>query len=385
MVLLGLGLLAMLHSAPQTTPQAVNSFAFRLIEKTGTPTGDENLLISPFSVSSALSMLVPGTSGEEQRKLMSVLAPGLSAEALRSGVKNLRNSMLSAGGDPLQIANSAWVYKRMPLNPGYVSELKDFYGSEVRPFERNTRSVQEINAWVDAKTKQRIPRIIESIEPDERLFLVNAIAFDGTWTTQFDPAQTRSEPFHRPSGDVSVPTMRARRSVPYFQTDELRAIRLDYEGGQFGMLLMLPEQGRDAGALLKGLSPEKLNAVLEGLGDADNLPIALPKFKFEESYNLEAPLSGMGLESLFKLADLSRISPELATGAISRVLHKTFIEVDEKGTKAAAATAVAVATRVILRDRPEFMADRPFAFLLLHKPTGTILFTGVVNDPVAHE
>lgn len=361
--------------------EGINGFTFRLIGATE-PTNDKNVLISPFSVSAALSMLIPGTAPGDQKRLLAVLDPGLTAEQAMTGNRDLVRTIASSKGQPLQIANSAWLYRKMPFNPAYAKELADVFNSEIRSFDPNASSVQEINGWVDEKTKHRIPEIIGSIKDDERLILINAIAFDGTWVSQFDPQRTRQQPFHRLNGgDVNIPTMHATQDAAYLKNDELRAVRLDYEGDEFAMLLMLPEQGKDAGAMLRGLDPSKLRAILAGMSRADDLPISLPRFKFKDQYEMTTPLSALGLGSLFKMADFSPVSPALAQGAVSRVIHKTFIDVDEKGTKAAAATGVVMKATAIRVDRPEFIADRPFAFLILHKPSNAVVFVGVVNDP----
>ena len=361
--------------------KSVNSFTFKLLDKTGTPAG-KNVLISPFSITSALSMLSPGTVGKDQKTLLDVIAPGMSNAELESENKALAHSMLSAAGQPLQIANSAWLKVGMPVVPAYPKSLVEYFHAELHDFQPNQASVRMINEWVDEKTKHRITKIIDSLEPLDRLILINAIAFDGKWEHQFDAKQTRKQAFHRSGGkDESVPMMHMEVEVPYVRTPTLRAIRLGYAGGDYSMVLMLPEKGNDAGVLLRSLDASKVDTMLQGMQPVDEVPIALPKFKFSDGYNLNGPLSSLGLRQLFVQANFGGVSSHLNPGQIDAVIHKTFIDVDEKGTKAAAVTGVVVRAMSIRMNPPAFVADRPFAFLIVHNPSHTIVFAGVVNDP----
>ncbi|MEA2554643.1 MAG: hypothetical protein QOJ65_2819 [Fimbriimonadaceae bacterium] len=361
--------------------KSINALTFQLIQRTGTPS-DQNVLISPYSISTALSTVVPGALAQDRLTLLGVLAPRTPEDAVMTGSRDLSHLMMSAAGEPLKIANSVWSFRSMDVNPSYIQDLKNYFSADVRQFDRNPSSVNDINAWVDEKTKHRIPSIIQQIKPSDRLFLINAIAFDGTWVMQFDPKETTTSEFHSPAGDVQAPIMHVKGEVPYFKDAELRAVKLNYEGGDFSMLLMLPEHGKDAGALLRALSAERVSAVVNGLSNINQVLVALPKFKFSDEYQLKQPLSDMGMQSLFEHANLGGISKELEeNGFIDEVIHKTFIEVDEKGTKAAAATAVRIGITSVQLDPPQFIADRPFAFLILHNPTKAIIFAGVVNDP----
>lgn len=385
-MLAGLGLITMgsaigdTGGQPNAMADAINGFTFRLIQKVGTP-GDRNLLLSPFSVSCAMGMLLPGTQGADQKALVDAIAPSVSAQQALLGYGTLGKQM--TGSYPgLSIANSAWVDRKMKLNAGYVSAIKGGFAAGVFPFSHDQASVDKINTWVSDKTKKRIPTIIDNLKDGDRLILINAVAFDGQWAKQFDKSRTLTQYFHPLGKDiVKVPMMHMNEAVGYMKNPELRAIKLKYKGDAFSMILMLPEHNKDAGALLRKMDPATLNSVLSHFDDSEKLNIAFPKFKFSDSHQLAAPLSGMGLGRLFSEADFSRISPGLMRGKIDRVIHKTFIEVDEQGTKAAAATGVVMQPTAIRVDRPEFIADRPFTFLIIHNPSHAILFGGVVNNP----
>ncbi len=373
------------HSKSSASSQAVadsiNAFAFRLLNKIGT-SNNKNVLISPYSVSTAMSMVAPGLVGKDQGSLLTSLAPGLKLGQIEDGSAALSHSLLSVSGQPLQIANSAWLFKKLKPNPVFAAHLQQSFQADLHAFVPDKTSVQQMNSWVDEKTKHRINKVIDSLCPAIRLVLINAIAFDGKWQHQFDPKETRKQDFHKLSGaTASVPMMHLKAAIAYANNATLRAIRLEYQGGDFSMVLMLPEKGRDAGALLRSLNPSSVSALLGHMSSEGDLPVTVPKFKFSDQYQLEGPLSQMGMASLFKNADFSGISPQFGDGAIDQVIHKTFIKVDEEGTKAAAVTGVMVRTLAIRMKAPEFVADRPFAFLIIHNSTRTILFAGVVNDP----
>ena len=361
----------------QSIGAAANSFAFQIIGKTAT-SSDENYLLSPFSVSCALSLLIPGTKGGEQNKLLSIIAPGFSAQQAMFGYGALSNQMVKS--HQMSVANSAWADSRMKLSAGYAKAIKGPLGAQVSSFQHNQGSLKKINSWVSAKTKQRIPKILDQIKDADRLFLINAIAFDGKWQEQFDPARTAQQTFHAAGGrDEQVQMMHMKRKVAYFKNGTLRAIRLNYQGGEYSMLLMLPEFNDDVSETFRGLNAKSLDKILSGASSSDSVNIALPKFKFSDSFQLKDALSAVGLGSFFNHADFSKISPSLADGKIDRVIHKTFVELDEKGTKAAAATSIGIQPTMVRVDQPEFIADKPFAFYILHNKTKTIVFAGVVN------
>jgi serine protease inhibitor len=370
--------MAMSQSPTQKAAQSSNSFAFKLIGNTHVPS-DSNYLISPFSATSALSLLLPGTQGAEQEKLLSLLSPGMNAQQSLVGYGSLSNQMMK--GATVSIANSAWVDKAIKLNSPYAKSVKIGLGAQLNTFSHDSASVAKINGWVDTKTKHRIPKILDQIKPLDRLFLINAIAFDGKWKVPFDPKMTSSQDFHPLSSPpVQTPMMHMKHNTPYYKDAGVRAIRLDYEGDDYSMVLMLPEGSKDARALLTSMNENRLSAVMKGLA-SDSVEIALPKFKFANTFQLNHPLSAMGLASFFSRADFSKISASLKEARIDRVIQKTFIEVDEKGTKAAAATVIGIAAKAVRVDAPEFIADRPFAFFILHNSTKAILFAGVVNKP----
>lgn len=350
-------------------------FAFNLLRQVPF-SGQGNTLVSPFSVATALSGLAPGMGHRDQDLLLNVLSPGESAARLMRLQKDLMNSV---DGSVMQVANSVWVSRQITAKVPYLRTLEQNLNSEVNSFSPSPASLREINAWVSNKTKGRIPQILNSIKPDDALLLINAIAFDGKWKTQFDPQQTYPQAFHAPAGAIQVPMMHIKGKFPFQASAVAMALKMPYHNGNFSMLLLLPA-GNDAVKLIKTLTPEAVRAYATNGSDVE-VTVAIPKFKFSSQFQLEQPLKDMGLGRLFQGADFSGISDQLREGRVSRVVHKTFIDVDEKGTKAAAATGVMVQPTMVRANELKFVADRPFAFFIIHEPTQSVVFAGVVNDP----
>ena len=377
--LAALAMLPAAHASAAPMAHAINEFTFKMIKATGV-SRTQNYLISPFSISTAMGMVLPGAQPNDQKLLTSVIAPGMPPKSALAGYGALIKPITNDG--TVSVANSAWAFHGMKVNSAYESSLKTNFGGAMYSFSRDTASLAKINKWVDTKTKHRIPTILDSIHPFDRLFLINAVTFDGQWDKRFDKSKTYPQPFNPATGSSgNVPMMHMTDSVGYQKDGSMRAIKLNYKGNAFSMVLMLPEKGNDAGALLKRLDAKQFDHMMANFDDSEKVEIALPRFKFTDSFSLKEPLSTMGLGRFFLGINLSRISDNLTDSKIDRVIHKTFIDVDEKGTKAAAATAVAIAMKAIRADRPQFIANRPFAFLIIHNPTHAILFGGVVNDP----
>lgn len=357
---------------------ATNSFTFRLISTMGVPQ-DKNFMVSPFSVSYALGMLVPGMQSADQRTMLGVIAPRMNAQNALSGYSQMNRDLTADG--TLSVANSVWVDRRVKLQPSYKSAVRKTFQVGVFPFGHNEASVESINKWVDAKTRNHIPKILDMIKDADRLIVINAVAFDGKWAKQFDKSRTFPQDFHARGNTARVPMMHMNEKVSYYKSNTIRAIKLNYAKNNFSMIVILPEEGTDASGLLAKMGTPALDHIVGSMDDSEKVEITLPKFRFSDSHQLAQGLSGMGLAKFFNEVDFSKISPSLLRGRIDRVIHKTFIQVDEAGTKAAAATGVTVQPTMVRVDRRSFVADRPFDFFIMHNKTHAILFAGVVNKP----
>ena len=365
----------------------MNALAFELLRRVEDP-GQKNVLVSPLSIGMALSLLLPGLNDRDKEAVARCIAPNVASDRAFELYGELGRQILGASNHEsceVRIGNSAWIEDGNSFEHDYETALQRV-GAECYKFRHDHESVSRINAWVKDRTKDRIPSILDSIGDDENLFLINAIAFDGRWETKFDPARTLERPFyvtrHRA---VTRPMMYAKRPVPYAHVAYCRCIRLQYSGSLFSMILFLPEQNESPLKLLHWMREKELSKLQLTLkySHHDAVEILLPKFKFEDQYELSRMLTSMGLGNVFKRTDFSRLSRGLGAGSVSQIRHKTFIDVDEAGTKAAAATIVQGMRMASMEpsEPPRFIADRPFGFFIMHNESDAILFAGVVNQP----
>ena len=360
--------------------KANNMFAFDLYQEISPREG--NLFFSPYSISSALAMTYEGAGGETAEAIRDVFHFP-ETEVLRNGYARLYNEMRAVKEYEMNVANALWVQKNYALLENYLDIMRRYYGggAENVDFVKDAEGSRKvINGWVEEQTKERIKDLIPEkvITPRTLLVITNAIYFKGMWALQFDEGLTRKSDFRTGENkSVEVDMMSLPdQSFRYLDTSEAQVLELPYRGENTSMVLLLPKG--DIGDFESSLSYEKLESLMDGMREKE-VNVYLPKFKLEESMSLNEPLIDMGMKPAFGTeADFSGI-----TGSrdlyISDVVHKAFVEVDEKGTEAAAATAV-VFTRTALRENV-FRADHPFIFLI--QQGDNILFMGRVMDPTA--
>ena len=240
-----------------------------------------------------------------------------------------------------------------------------------------------INQWVSDQTNELIEEIIDNIPPEAVMYLINAIYFKGTWTYEFDPEETELKPFHpEQAPDLNVSTMSQETALNYYQDDLMQMVELPYGDEKYSMLVFLPAGIHSCSDIQAAMNSDNLDTWTNQLTET-NVRVQLPKFKFETFKLLNDPLSEMGMEIAFTdAADFTGINPA-GNLFISRVLHKTFIDVNEEGTEAAAVTAVEISLTSIDPDpQPvEFIADKPFLFLIHENSSGSILFIGKLSRP----
>ncbi|MDH3582905.1 MAG: serpin family protein, partial [Phycisphaerae bacterium] len=291
----------------------------------------------------------------------------------------------------LAVANALWGEKTMPFKPAFLAAMNRHYGAGLFPsdFTGNAEAERKrINQWVEKQTRDKIKDVLPRgvIDNMTRLVLTNAIYFKGDWQTQFKESMTRPQPFNTGEGkSVQVPLMFLPRGrFPYHQNKDVQLLELPYRGEDLSMLVLLPTKspGGLAG-LEKKLSSKQLAGWIAG-ARRQPVNVFLPRFKLETQYDLKPPLKALGMKDAFVYgrADFTGLS-ESEKLYISAVLHKAFVEVNEEGTEAAAATAVVVATKSAKPRIPTFRADRPFVFLIRDRSSGSILFLGRVTNPKA--
>lgn len=357
-----------------------NQFGFNLYREL---LADDNILLSPVSVALALSMAYNGAAGKTQAAIAEALLIGdIDVEQLNES-NRLLLALLQQSDATVEVANSLWLRKGLPFLPDFIEVNQNYYDAEVSELDfSDAGAVPTINKWVDVKTKGLIDKIVESpIDPLSIAFLLNAVYFQGDWTDAFKAAQTRDDTFHTPTGEVTVPFMHKTASFDYLEDNGLQAIRLPYGEGNMAMYVFLPA---DLEAFNEGLTQEQWTE-WRGSFQSTRGELALPKFKFEYEQSLNEALGALGMGIPFDPmgADFSNMIELLDENVyISEVKHKAFIEVDEKGTEAAAVTSIEV-VMTGLSPEPSFAmkVNRPFFFMIHDQQIDVILFMGSVYNP----
>jgi len=366
-----------------------NSFGFDFFKKVNEISGsDKNLMVSPLSVSMALGMTRNGAAGSTLEAMTNTLGfAGMSETEINESYKYIIETF--NGLDPkvkLQIANSIWYHKTFSVEQPFVLANQQYFNASVTSLDFSSPTAADIiNEWVNEKTNQLIPKIIDQIPGDAVMYLVNAVYFKGQWRYQFEKGKTVQKPFHIYDGtEVQVPTMTQHEKHPFYKGPGFAAIELPYNQGNYVMSVLLPDEGKTVNDVVAQLSQANWNTWSGQFSEKD-IQLQLPKFKYQYYENQMKPiLSDMGMGVAFDSdkADFTRIN---ANGGlyISRVMHKTYIETNEEGTEAAAVTAVEVGVTSVGPDQPYyFTIDRPFVYFIREKSTGTILFIGTVMNPL---
>ncbi len=366
----------------------INQFGLRLYREVKAEPG--NLFFSPYSLATAISMVYEGAAGSTADEIQSVIKFPASGTQRQPAVAALHNS-LNPQKAPYQlaVANGIWSQQDFALLPEYVAVLKDRYASEAATmdFQNHAEDSREmINKWVAQRTNDRIKDLFQEgvIRPDTRLVLANAIFFKGRWARQFDPERTFDQSFRRPAGAVN-----ARFMIPagedkdyrYFEDEMLKALELPYEGDRLAMLMLLPKAD-DLAALDAALGAELISRVDAGLA-SKNVIVQIPRFTFKSKFELNETLAALGMPTAFSDdADFSGMTggKDLKIGA---AVHQAFVEVNEEGTEAAAASGIVMRPTGAAMNPITFIADHPFLFLIRDKASGAILFMGRVEDPTA--
>ncbi len=362
------------------------AFAFKLHGEALRQNEGKNVFLSPASVLFALSMATSGAAGETRDEMLSALElKGWKREDLDASCGALLRWL--EGGEPgvrLDVANSAWLRQAYPFDPGYVNRLEDAYKARARTVDFNSpKSLQMINDWVKDRTQGKILKAgPDAIQPLDVLFLVNAVYFKGGWKKKFEKSLTRDQPFHLGNGKSKiVPFMQRTGYYDYADAKGFQALRIPYgEKGRMALYVFLPKEGVTLARLQEQLAA--LGAKWHSGLDGNSVQLELPRFTLEFGITLKPALVAMGLKKAFsKEADLSGMSPRGRELFISEVWHKTYVDVNEEGTEAAAVTTVGVAKSAEPRGPLAFKVDRPFFCAIADDTTGTILFTGSIVDP----
>ena len=365
-----------------------NRFAFDLYRRLATDPAHAggNLFFSPYSTSSALAITYEGARGTTADEIGAVLHLPANDTLRREGFAALNAALNRGSGNyTLRTANALWAEETYSFLPDYIDVAARWYGANATSLDfinDPEGSRETINRWVEEQTEDRIRDLLppNSIDPLTRLVITNAIYFKGTWVEQFDANETTEEEFRvAPNETVLVPMMHGDAVYPYAETETLRVLEMPYAHGnetELAMLVLLPKKD-NLTAAEEVLDAERL-AGLRGSLVSQNVRVFFPKFTLETGYPLPGVLAAMGMPTAFAndAADLSGMDGTRDL-FITGVFHKAFIDVNEEGTEAAAATGVIAGGGVT----PVFRADHPFVFLIVEKDSGAILFMGRVVNP----
>lgn len=366
--------------------EADNQFGFELFQKVyNTETEHENIMVSPLSVSLALAMTYNGANNETKTAMQETLKLyGLTPEEINTSYQTLVNALKSLDTKViLEIANAIYYRNNFSVEQDFITTNQNYYSAEVSALDFSSSSaLQTINNWVADNTNDKIDKIIDQISSDQVMFLLNAIYFKGVWQSEFEKKNTEEKEFYLENGSsVSTDFMKQTNGVAYSSNNLFSAIQMDYGQGNYNMVVLLPNENKTLQDIIENLNSENWETWKENFYER-NVDIEFPKFKFEYEAKLNDALADMGMGIAFTDgADFTGINKNGGL-KIDYVKHKSFIEVNEEGTEAAAVTVVAIElTSVGPGSNPSFIANRPFMFAITEKSTGAILFIGTVKNP----
>ncbi|MBD2507592.1 serpin family protein [Nostoc muscorum FACHB-395] len=367
--------------------ESSNKFGFKLFsEVLKDNKGENNIFISPSSVAIALAMTYNGASGSTQQAMAKTLElQGMNLPEINSSYAAVLKQLLENPDAKVQlsIANSLWANQDVSFAPDFLKRTQDFYQAKVSNLNfKDAAASNIINNWVKENTKGKITKIVETIEPNQVLFLINAIYFKGNWSNEFDKSQTAQYPFYITSGKRKQhPMMSQQGDYRYYESEQFQAVSLPYgKDGKISFYIFLPKQNSNLKAFYQNLNVENWEKWMTQFNKQKGF-IRLPRFKTDYEVTLNDALKSLGMEEAF--SNKANFSGMGKNFAISQVKHKTFVEVNEEGTEAAATTSVGIVA-TSLRDEPEpfrMIVDRPFFCAIRDNQTGNVLFMGSIIEP----
>lgn len=366
--------------------QADNAFNFRLLKQlNNSATNRKNIMVSPLSISMALSMAANGAKGATLDSIRTTLAlNGLNLDEINSYYHHLITDLPQLDANvTVDVANSIWSRNGFTLTDAFLKANSSFYNATAQSLDFSSpAALNTINNWVSDKTNGKIPAILDKINDDEKLFLVNAVYFKGNWMYKFDKSYTAKDKFKlSDSTSVAVDFMSSTVTFNHANGNETELFELPYGNGKYSMVIAMPQTNTSVKTVLNSLDTVKWNGWMRALNKTTT-HLQMPKFKFSYNNDLKDALSGLGMGIAFRNgADFSGISTQGGL-KIDEVKHKTFLAVDEDGTEAAAATGIGFGTTASLI-QPK--VDRPFIFAIREVKTGLIVFAGIVNNPTLTE
>ena len=367
--------------------ESSNKFGFKLFsEVLKNDLGEKNIFISPSSVAIALAMTYNGASGSTQQAMAKTLElQGMDLPEINSSYAAVLKQLLDNSETKVQlkIANSLWANQDVSFAPDFLKRTQDFYQAKISNLNfKDAAASSIINNWVKENTNGKITKIVEKIEPDQVLFLINAIYFKGNWSKEFDKNQTAPYPFYTTLGTQKQhPMMSQEGDYRYYESEKFQAVSLPYgKDGKISFYIFLPKNNSNLKAFYQNLNVENWEKWMTQFNNQKGF-IRLPRFKTDYDITLNDALKTLGMgEAFSNKANFSGMGKNFA---ISQVKHKTFVEVNEEGTEAAAATSVGIVA-TSMRQEPEpfrMIVDRPFFCAIRDNQTGNVLFMGSIIEP----
>jgi serine protease inhibitor len=367
--------------------EADNAFGLEVFQKIRMTSNEENIMISPLSISVAFAMVYNGADKDTKTEMEKALKlNGLTTEQINNSYKMLISALQSLDKDVVfEVANAIYCADGFSVKPDFLNINKTVYDAKVEKLNFGSPSaVKTINSWVREKTHDKITKIIEQLNPLDRMVLLNAIYFNGIWTNKFDEKGTHLLNFTKTNGsNVEVPMMKKEEKLDYSTNSLFSAIKMPYGKGQYNMIVMLPAEGKNSLNVINSFSETNWKSWMNSFELKDPVVVTMPRFKFAFETKLNSVLTEMGMIKAFqpKIANFSKISNEDLY--ISSAIHKSFIDVNENGTEAAAVTSITFTTTSIGNEPPKtwFTVNKPFVFAITEKDTDAILFIGEIQNP----
>lgn len=375
------------NNSTEVNPQLVagnTRFGFKLLQQIQKQQAEENVFISPPSIAAALFVAYNGAQEETRQAIAQTLeVQGMSIEALNRGNAGLKAALENSDEKvKVAIANSLWLNQDASFQPDFLQKIGEYYGAKLTQLDfSDPAAISNINDWVSQNTNSKIQKIVQDIDPQTILLIVNAIYFKGSWSQEFDKSATQDLRFTLLDGTQKQhPLMSQSGDYPYYEQERFQAISLPYGEGRWSFYVFLPKKNTSLESFYESLTAENWE---NWMNEFRSLPgsIVLPRFTLEYDTTLNDSLKALGMEVAFdqNRADFSGMTSERAF--VNEVRHKTFVEVNEEGTEAAAATSVGIVVTSVPPPPFEMTVDRPFFCAIRDNKTGTILFMGSIVDP----
>lgn len=348
----------------------------------------ENSLISPASVQFALNMTAMGAEDTTLEEMITVLCPGASIEEITEYSQALSKKINQSQHVSFHTANSMWANETLignVLSDDYVKALEEKMNAQAEILPFNEEAVEKINAWVNENTAEMIPTLLDEIPTDTVMYLINAMSFEGEWADQYDDYQVQEKIFTNAVGTEETADMLCETGSNYLENDEATGFLKYYSGGEYAFLAILPNEGTTADEYIASLTADEYLEFFNSLTTEYDVVSELPCFSYSYDLTMNDALKDMGMPTAFDKvnADFSpMVTDENAQLYIDEVLHKTYIELDQYGTKAAAVTSVAMRLESAFMEQPEIkyvILDRPFVYAIVDTETGAPIFMGTVN------